>query len=479
MPWTTTDRVRWRREVRLLATLLASLWAGLAVAIVVAYRPGGPLDAAVVLAGLLPVLVAAVGVAWPASPGAPRDRLALGWLWLAAVLFAIPLLYSVLATLAQGGPQRLVPSGEFAYGALVALCLMALFSLAGPVHAQRGTTVFERGSSIRSLLAAVAAALAIALVFGALVGLNDAALRSAEPPRSRFGPTDPAIDPPLCDVPIAIGEFATVTLTASASIDGQALAEARLDGRRSRLDEAWSASWSVPADVRSTAGLAYRRVANAAWLNEGGSDVDAPGIAWRPVPIGSFDLAGADGLTLDGPTGALLSGPPGSLVVEDLGIEIVEGARARHCRTFVDGPSALATFLPLRWLVSGRIDDPRQALVAWRGELDWWVFSDGELGRASVEVSGNRSDAWAALEGVRGSLSAVLEAVDRSQPTDVVAPRAANRATAPADRGNTPPASPGSAPAPSPGSAPAPSPGSAPAPSPGSALPGALQSAAP
>jgi hypothetical protein len=232
------------------------------------------------------------------------------------------------------------------------------------------------------------------------------------------------------------------------------LAEARMAGRRSGRDEAWGASWSTPPEVRADGGLAYRRVADAAWLNEGGSDVDAPGAAWRAVPIGLFGLAGADGLTLDGAVGAMLSGPPGSLVVEDLGLEVVEGARARHCRTFVDGPTALATFLPLRWLVSEQVADPRRTLAAWRGELDWWVFTDGQLGRASVEVSGNRSDAWPTSEGLRGSLSAVLEATDRSRPTDVVAPRPPRRGSAP------------------------PSPGSA-ASKPGSTPTGALQSAAP
>ena len=53
---------------------------------------------------------------------------------------------------------------------------------------------------------------------------------------------------------------------------------------------------------------------------------------------------------------------------------------------------------------------------------DWWVFGDGQLGAASVEVSGRRANTpWDSV-GVRALLEAELSAVHRSRPVDVSAP---------------------------------------------------------
>ena len=95
---------------------------------------------------------------------------------------------------------------------------------------------------------------------------------------------------------------------------------------------------------------------------------------------------------MDGPPQALVDVPRGSIVAEDLGIEVIEGAPARHCRTFMDGPTALDAFLPLRWLLDDGLARGATDVGRWRGEMDWWVFGDGELGRARVEVSGSRAD---------------------------------------------------------------------------------------
>ena len=59
---------------------------------------------------------------------------------------------------------------------------------------------------------------------------------------------------------------------------------------------------------------------------------------------------------------------------EDRGIEVIEGARARRCRVAVDGATFRAAFPQVRWLV-GDAD-----LERWRGQLDYWVFVDGQLG---------------------------------------------------------------------------------------------------
>jgi hypothetical protein len=125
---------------------------------------------------------------------------------------------------------------------------------------------------------------------------------------------------------------------------------------------------------------------------------------------------------MDGPARTVVGGLRGPVVAEDIGLEVVEGARARHCRIFVDGPTALSAFLPLRWLVSGTPTGLPTDLFAWRGDLDWWVFGDGQLGQAAIEVSGLRSDAWTAPDALEGMLRADLDVTDRTRPVDVTGP---------------------------------------------------------
>jgi hypothetical protein len=88
----------------------------------------------------------------------------------------------------------------------------------------------------------------------------------------------------------------------------------------------------------------------------------------------------------------------------------------------MDGPAALHTFLPLRWLLANDSFVPDVAIERWRGELDWWVFADGELGMASVEVSGSRSATSWGSGVVLAVLEARLEATARDVQMEVVAP---------------------------------------------------------
>jgi hypothetical protein len=67
---------------------------------------------------------------------------------------------------------------------------------------------------------------------------------------------------------------------------------------------------------------------------------------------------------------------------EDRGLEVLEGARARRCRVAVDGDVFAAAFPQATWLV-GDAD-----LHRWRGQLDYWVFGDGELGQVAGSASG-------------------------------------------------------------------------------------------
>ena len=403
--------------MKTLAAFLIVLWVVTAVAVSAIYRPGGPVDIVVVLACLVPVAVATMALVWPSSPAGKRDRLALVWIWLTAVLFAIPVLYGVVADLVSDDPVSLIPSVEAAYAAIIAFGATALFSAVGFVHTRRGVRPFERAATMRTLLLAGGLTVAITASFGAVAAVNDRSQRDDGTTTSRFGPTDADLVPPDCDVAPRLGEDAVISIEARSSIDNEPRGEARLDGRRGGADETWGGTWSDPDGGGD---LAYRRVASRAWVNSGTADPEAPGTTWRQVTPDGFGMAGTAGLTMDGPPHAIVSGPRGSIVPEDLGLAFVEGAQARHCRTFIDGPTALATFLPLRWLVGdgdpARLDD-------WRGEMDWWVFTDGELGRASVEVSGSRAPVWAQA-GVRGTLEADLLATDRDQAIDIGLPAA-------------------------------------------------------
>ncbi len=194
---------------------------------------------------------------------------------------------------------------------------------------------------------------------------------------------------------------------------------ARLDGQRGGRDESWTGSWE---GLDGSGSLAYRRVGPLAWLNASSDDPEAPDTTWVETTPNVFGLLDAGQLTMDGPPHTVAAAPRGEKVAEDLGLDIIEGARARHCRTFIDGSTALDTFLPLRWLL---YDDSRRAdadIGRWRGELDWWVFADGEMGMAAVEVSGSRLETPWDAEGVRVVLEARLEATERDRAVDVSAP---------------------------------------------------------
>jgi hypothetical protein len=407
--------------MRLLALGLTALWAATALAVAGAYRPGGPLDIVVIAICFAPVVVSLVGVRWPPAARTSRDGLALVWLWIGALLLGIPVLYGVASTLTAEGHQSLAPSIEAAYSGGLALLAMAVWSVLGFVHDRLRVPAFERQASVVAGGLAVAVTAVVAALFGLVVLMNEASLAQDEAARSRFGPVGADLVPPDCDVEPLLGPNALVSISAHATLDDQVRGKALLQGQRRGRDEAWSGTWWGPDGDGQTS---YLRLGDEAWLRAGAGPPDrsTAGGGWRSVAPDPFGLGGAAQLTLDGPPHAIVDVPRGQIVAEDLGLEVVEGATARHCRTFMDGPTALATFLPLRWVLDGSDDADEDQVGRWRGEMDWWVFADGQLGRARVEVSGSRADTSWEATGVRAALEAQLDAVDRDRVPDIAAP---------------------------------------------------------
>lgn len=413
--------------MRLLAVILTALWAVTAIAVATAYRPGGPIDVLVALACFVPVAIADVGIIRPARRPGGRHRSALVWIWIGAVLFVLPVVYGVASTVTRDGPQGLLPSAEAAYAGAIALYLMSYFSVVGLVHHRLGARPLERHASLVTAAVAGVLTLVSGLAFLFVALANERELRDETVSISRFGPTDPDLVPPHCDAPVALGANASVTIEATSSVDAFERGTAVLEGRRGGEDESWGGSWDGPD---GSGRQAYLRVGPRAWFNERSDDPQAPGTSWEESPPNPFGLLGEAGLTMDGPPHAVAFVPRGALVAEDLGLEHLEGARARHCRTLVDGATALDAFLPLRWLLADRSEVSPTALEHWRGTIDWWVFADGELGAASVDVSGPRIDTGWDDDGVRAFLAARLIAVDRDERVDVTAPAARGAAMA-------------------------------------------------
>ena len=393
-------------ELRLLAILLVGLWLAAGVAVALGYHPGGPADLWVRATAILPAVFAAMAILWPPLARGDRAAAIIGWLALASLLVLTPSIAELLRSLAAGGRQTLMPSAETAYATLVALFTTCLFVGLGIAGEMLGQTSLRRRRLLLGAIIALALTSVSAAAFGGASLVNETALRDREPGISAWGPTDPAIVPPECDGELRAGGSAVVDIRASGDVDGQRIGSIVLAGRRSVHDETWHASF---ATAWGNGQLGYARVGSAGWSDPGGG-------RWVRLP----GTAVADRETLDQAVVSIAIPPDARVAAEDRGIELVGGARARHCRTAITGPVALDAFPVLRWLAGGTPFERPTGLDPWRGDVDWWVFGDGELGMATVTVSG-QPGGWP-VAGMRGTLTARLTALDRELPQIVTAP---------------------------------------------------------
>ena len=106
--------------------------------------------------------------------------------------------------------------------------------------------------------------------------------------------------------------------------------------------------------------------------------------------------------------------PANRSVAEDHGLAFIEGARARHCRISVDGDTLRRAVPEVEFLI-GQADISR-----WRVDLDYWVFTDGELGQADGRATGPAGDI--VLDALTAVVRFRLTAVDRGLPVTVLPP---------------------------------------------------------
>jgi hypothetical protein len=389
-------------ELRLIALVLSAAWTLTAALVLLGYRPGGPLDLVVGLAAGLPIPIALAGVAWPPVARGGTAFAALVWLGLATILVLLPAIVGVASQLAARGPQTLVPSLEAGYPWILGLLGTALFSGLGLARRWLGETSLRRRRLVRGALIAVGATSLAGVAFAGAAFANELALRDRPTTASRYGPVGVDASPPPCDQPVIVGPGGLVAIAVSGDVDGRPLGTVDVRGIRDGTNFRWLA---YVATVRELGQYGAARVGGGAWeLAAGG--------AWRAV-VPANQLT--DGLDRQVVIEAIESGSRPA--AETHGLARIEGALARHCRIAIDGTAFRAAFPAVERLV-GASD-----LHTWRGELDYWVFADGQVGRVSGGVSGHGGGIIQG--GLQGRLRATMNATERDRVHPITAPVAA------------------------------------------------------
>jgi hypothetical protein len=386
-------RVR-RLGLRLIALALICAWGLAAALILLAYRPGGPLDVAVGITMLLPVAIAIVAFLWPPVTRGAGSHALIVSLGLATLLVLLPSIGGVLNQLQALGSQTLMPSLEAAYPWLLALIGTSLFAGFGQARRLIGGAARRR----QRLRLGVAIAAALTMVAGAAFGgaaiANEISLRDDPRPAtsSRFGPTGVGTEaiPPPCDAKLVAGTTSRLSARFTGTIDGRPMGTVDLSGVRRGLEFRWLA---YVATNRQLGQFGQARVGQTAWAR-------TPDRGWQSATI---DSVGQSTLDLQATQVALTYGTRAT--AEDRGIEVIEGARARRCRVSVDGPAFRTTFPQVAWLVG---DDP---LAHWFGQLDYWIFLDDGLGQVVGSVNGEASGIRQGA--IQGTVEVALTATER------------------------------------------------------------------
>lgn len=237
-------RVR-RLGLRLIGLALVGAWGLAAALVLLAYRPGGPLDVVVGLTLLLPLAIAVAGIVWPPLARREVTHALIVALGLGTLLVLLPSIGLVLNQLQALGSQTLMPSLEAAYPWLLALTGTSLFAGFGQARRMIGGAA-RRRKRLR-LGVAIAAALTVlaGTAFGGAAIANEVILRDINGPSviSRFGPTQLGtdIEPPPCHGALVTGRTSRVAARLVGSIDGRQGGTVDLVGHRAGLDFRWLA----------------------------------------------------------------------------------------------------------------------------------------------------------------------------------------------------------------------------------------------
>jgi len=386
-------------ELRLIGSALAACWTVTGALILLTYRPGGPYDLIVGLTALGPIVIAVSGVVWPPVARGDRAFSTIVWLGVTALLFLVPSIVGVVDQLRAFGSQTLLPSIEAVYPWLVALAATSLFAGIGIARRLQGGSALRR----RRLLTGVAIAAVVTALSGGAFGVvavaNDLALRDKTVASSRFGPTDGADQPPLCDARLSFGSTARLHMALAGTADLRTIGSVELSGLRVDRDFRWLA---YVATSRQLGEYGAARLGDRAWTR-------MPSLGWR---MADTSMVATDTLDIQALTTALI--PDYRSTAEDRGVEVIEGARARRCRVAVDGETFEQAFPQVRWLI-GSPD-----LHRWRGQLDYWVFLDGQVGQIAGNVNGEA--AGILPDALQGTVQVRLTATERGRSFVVYPP---------------------------------------------------------
>ena len=389
-------------ELRLIAATLVVAWMVAAALVLLAYRPGGPLDVVVGVTSLVPTGIAVAALAWPpVARGRGAYPLMVG-LGIGSLLLLLPSIGGVLNQLRALGPQTLLPSLEAAYPWLLALVGTSLFTGFGVARRIQGGSALRRRRLAAGIMIGAAFSVGAGSLFAGVAVANELALRDPElvPASSRFGPTSLAGAPPACDGPLDVGSSARLSARFDGEIDLRNAGSVELTGVREGRDFRWLA---YVATDRELGQYGAAMLGDRAWTR-------TPRGGWRRAA----DPSGTSDASVDLRALEVALAPGNRSTAEDHGVEVIEGARARHCRLAVDGPTFLAAFPQIRWLV-GDVD-----LAHWRGQLDYWVFLDGQLGQ--VAGSGNGEAIGIEPEALLATVTVLLTATERGRDVVVYPP---------------------------------------------------------
>ena len=385
--------------MRLIGSCLVACWLVSGGLILLTYRPGGPFDLVVGLTTAGPIAIAVAGVIWPPVARGDVAFPTIVWLGLIGLLCLIPSIAGILPQLTTFGSQTLLPSVEAVYPWLVALLATSLFSGFGIARRLQGGSAIRRRRMLAGSAIALLATGLSGAAFGAATVANEMALRDQPTAHSRFGPTTGASQPPLCDMPLAAGTTARLSLHLEGTIDLRPLGSVDLAGVRVGDDFRWQA-YVATNDQLGLYGAA--RSDQRGWIRTASAD-------WHAVPVASVSDDTLDEQALEV---ALNAGYRAT--AEDRGVEVIEGARARRCRVAVDGEIFEAAFPEVRLLV-GTAD-----LHRWRGQLDYWVFLDGQVGQIAGSINGEASPV--VPEALQGTVEVLLTATQRGEGLVVYPP---------------------------------------------------------